>query len=244
MNNEKLLVITSISKTYIIKDLFKKRYKRAVSDVSFSVNRGEIVGILGLNGAGKTTIIKMICGITKPDSGKIEFEGKEIRPFDIDYKKNIGYLGELPYFYPFFTAKQTLEFYGGLSDMDLDDEKIDSVLSTVGILKYKGEKVKNFSKGMMQKLAIATTLIHNPSFLIYDEPTSGLDPIAIRDIRNLLLFLKNEGKTILLSSHSISEVEKICDKVIIIKEGKLSLIIEKEKWLDNNLEDIFVNYAV
>ena len=239
-----ILEINSISKTYIIKELFKKRHKKAVDNVSFNVKKGEITAILGLNGAVKTTIIKIICGITKSDCGIIRFNGKEVNYTDVEYKKNIGYLPELPYFYGYFTAKQTLKFYMGISGCSYDEKKIDEVLYMVGMIKHKNEKVKNYSKGMMQRLAIATTLISDPDFLIYDEPTTGLDPISIKDVRNLIVFLKNSGKTILLSSHSISEVEKICDRVIILKEGKVSLIIEKENWIDKNLEEIFIRYAV
>jgi ABC-2 type transport system ATP-binding protein len=244
MIDENTLIINSISKTYKIKELFKIRYKKAIENISFDVKKGEILGILGLNGAGKTTIIKIICGITKPDCGSIEIMGRGIRYGDIDYKKKIGYLPEFPYFYPYLTGLETLKFYAGLSLSSFDMNKIDKILFLVGLEKYKNDKVKNYSKGMMQRLAIATTLIHNPDFLIYDEPTSGLDPLSIRDIRNILLSLKNESKTILLASHSISEVEKICDRVMILREGKINKIIKKNEWIGDNLEEIFIKYAL
>ncbi len=242
MNNI-ILSLNNVSKNYLIKGFLKQKKICALKNVNFEIYENEIVGLLGLNGAGKTTIIKLICGIISPDEGEIKIFNKTINRFNIEYKKNIGYLPEIPYFYPYFTAEDTIRFYYVLSKRGeaINKERIDEVLKLVNLHQRKNERIKNFSKGMVQKLSIASSLIHNPELLIYDEPTSGLDPISIKDIRNILISLKKEGKTILLSSHSISEVEKICDRVIIIDGGVVKKIIRKEEWEKNELEKIFID---
>lgn len=232
----------NVFKSYIIKGFLKNKTIRALNGVSFKVNKKEIVGLFGLNGAGKTTIIKLICGLLTFDSGAVEVFENPINLKSVEYKKLIGYIPELPYFYPFSTAKNTLDFYYSLSSGGFkNNEKTEEVLRLVGLYERRDEKIKNFSKGMMQRLAIACSLVHDPELLVYDEPTSGLDPISIREIRNIILGLKEKGKTVILSSHSISEAEKICDRVIILHKGEIKKIINKQDWADYDLEKIFID---
>jgi ABC-2 type transport system ATP-binding protein len=240
-NENTAVEFENVSKSYKIKGFLKNKEIRAIDDISFKINTGEIVGLLGLNGAGKTTIIKLICGLIFSDSGKVSVLNSYVNLREVGYKTKIGYIPELPYFYPFSKAIETLEFYYSLSFLDIDKDKIEKTLVSVGLGDKKYDKIKNFSKGMMQKLAIACSIIHNPQLLVYDEPTSGLDPLSIREIRNIIVKLKEEGKTVLISSHSISEVEKICDRVIIIHKGRIRKTIEKSQWLNDDLEKIFVD---
>lgn len=235
-----ILKFENVKKIYKIPSFIKPVYRTAIENINFSIKKNTIVGLLGLNGAGKTTIIKLICGLIRPTSGKIYMYGKDISNMDIGYKAKIGYLPELPYFYPYYTPYLALKFYASLSQIECDNTKIDDILKKVNLYEFKNEKIKNFSKGMMQKLGLAQAIIHNPEFLVLDEPTSGLDPIAIKEMRTLLVELKNNSKTILLSSHSISEVEKICDEVLIISKGRIVKTLVKDMWQGKNLEDIFV----
>lgn len=240
--NENIVVVDSISKVYKKKKFIRSEFKKAIDCVSFSIKRGEILGLLGLNGAGKTTIIKLICGIISLTSGNIKIFGEDVGGINI--KRRIGYLPELPYFYPYMTPLDSLIYYGSLSGMknSLIKESATKILCKVGLEKNINTKNSEFSKGMLQRLGIAQILLHNPDLLIMDEPVSGLDPIAIKDIRNLMIELNNEGKTIFLSSHSISELEKVCHRVIILNNGRIHSIINKDNWQNssNSLEDIFV----
>jgi len=239
---DEVVSFNSVSKIYKKSGFIKSILVPAITDISFIVNKGEIVGLLGLNGAGKTTIIKLICGIIKPTKGNIKLFGSDKT---IELKKKIGYLPELPYFYPYLTPLNSLIYYGKLSGLSSEnlEEKAIKILKKVGLGQKIYSRNYEFSKGMLQRLGIAQALLHNPEFLILDEPVSGLDPIAIKDIRNLILELNGEGKTIFLSSHSISELEKVCHRVFILNMGKIHYIIEKREWenASGKLEDIFVN---
>ncbi|MBP7795331.1 MAG: ABC transporter ATP-binding protein [Elusimicrobiales bacterium] len=240
MKSDNIIFFNNVSKKYRIPGFIKHRYITAVDGLSFEVKKGEFVGLLGLNAAGKTTTMKLISGIVKPDSGVVEVFGSLTSVGNVEYKKRIGYLCELPYFYPYLTARKTLEFYYSISSDVTKSDDINSVLSEVGLLERADDKIKGFSKGMMQRLAIACSIIHNPDLLILDEPASGLDPLSINDIRNLLLKLNENGKTIFLSSHSISDVEKICKRVIIMYGGKIIKEMERKDWENSDLEKIFI----
>jgi len=239
---DEVVVFNSVSKIYKKSGFIKNILVPAITEVSFAVKKGEIAGLLGLNGAGKTTIIKLICGIIKPTKGNIEIFGDNE---NIEFKKKIGYLPELPYFYPHMTPLDSLIYYGKLSGLDSENlkERGAEILKKVGLGQKAHSRNCEFSKGMLQRLGIAQALLHNPDFLVMDEPVSGLDPIAIKDIRNLMLELNAEGKTIFLSSHSISELEKVCQRVFILNTGKIHSIIEKKEWENSagKLEDIFVS---
>lgn len=216
------------------KNLIKKYNKTTVvSNLSFHVNRGEVYGLLGANGAGKTTTIKMILGLTPKDSGEINM------PNGI----SIGYSPETPYFYPFLTGYEILVFFSKIQKIHKAEAKqqIESILEKVGLTSSAHKKVKTYSKGMLQRLAVGQSLLGNPDLLILDEPTSGLDALGRLEMKNLILELKQEGKTILLNSHILSDVEKVADRAIILKEGiQLAEVDLRNKDLNVNLEEIFI----
>jgi len=193
----------------------------AVDDLSFQVEQGEIFGFIGPNGAGKTTTIKMLLGLLFPSSGKLTVLGKPAG--DIEAKKRISYLPESPYFYEHMTGVEVLDFYCKLFKMSAAarKSKIGELLEQVGLTKDGNRALRQYSKGMLQRIGIAQSLINDPDLLIFDEPTSGLDPIAHKDIQDLIRSLKEQGKTVFVSSHQLSDIESVCDRVAIINRGKL-----------------------
>lgn len=193
----------------------------AVQNLSFEVNRGEVFGFLGRNGAGKTTTIKMICGLLLPTSGKAYINGIEtVDPYS---RKNLGYLPEQPYFYEYLTPQETIHFYCRLKGLDSKEREQEWFrLSELLDLKPIADiRLKNFSKGMRQKIGFAIALVGNPDLLILDEPMSGLDPVGRKHIRELIQQQKELGKTIFFSSHVLSDVELLCDRVGVLSRGKL-----------------------
>ncbi|BDI31824.1 ABC transporter ATP-binding protein [Capsulimonas corticalis] len=210
------------AKAIEIKNLVKK-YKSvvAVNDISLDVYEGEIFGFLGPNGAGKTTTIKTLLGLIFPSSGDVRVLGKPAG--DIDVKLKVSYLPESPYFYEHMSAREVVGFYGSLFGLTgaAKNKRVDYLLDLVGLQKDSSKPLRAFSKGMLQRVGIAQALINDPKLLFFDEPTSGLDPVAHRDIRDLIVRLKNEGRTIFLSSHQLSDVELVCDRVSILNRGKI-----------------------
>ena len=190
-----------------------------VDNLNLHVEEGEIFGFLGPNGAGKTTTIKMLLGIISPSSGEGYVLGKEIG--DMDVHKIISYVPERPYYYEYMTGMEILKFYGslfGITDVSL----MESLLEKVGLHKDKSKTISQFSKGMQQRIGLAQALLNDPKLLFLDEPTGGLDPIAHREIRDIILNTRDEGRTVFISSHELSEVELICDRVAIINYGKIA----------------------
>jgi ABC-2 type transport system ATP-binding protein len=211
--------IDGLTKTY--KLLTRKEPVNAVSNLNLEVEEGEIFGFLGPNGAGKTTTIKMLLGLAYPTSGSASLLGKPAG--DIEMKRQISYLPETPYFYDYMTGEEVLTFYGRLfrlKEAELQG-KITELLKTVGLYADRKKTLNQYSKGMLQRIGIAQALVNDPKLLVLDEPTSGLDPLAHSDIRDLILRLKAEGKTVFLSSHQLSDVEMVCDRVSILNHGKL-----------------------
>jgi ABC-2 type transport system ATP-binding protein len=201
----------------------------AVDDLSLQVNDSEIVGIIGHNGAGKSTTLKMIAGLIEPTSGSIRVMGRDIQKESVKVKKQIGYLPEESPLYENMTPRQYLTFFSELYQMPhkKTTARIDQLLDSLN-LPQKDKLTGEFSKGMKRKTAIARALLHDPDLLILDEPNSGLDPLTSFFIINYLKTLKNEGKTILLSAHNLFHVEFICDRVAIIKNGKLVIFDKME----------------
>jgi ABC-2 type transport system ATP-binding protein len=193
----------------------------AVNDISFSVRQGEIFGFIGPNGAGKTTTIKMLLGLLFPTSGKAQVLGMPAG--DIQTKERISYLPESPYFYEHMTAVEVLDFFCRLFKIKGKERKskIDELLQRVGLAEDANRTLRQYSKGMLQRIGVAQALINDPDLLFFDEPTSGLDPIAHKDIQDLIISLKAQGKTVMLSSHQLSDVERVCDRVAIINRGKI-----------------------
>ncbi|MBX2992507.1 MAG: ABC transporter ATP-binding protein [Bacteroidetes bacterium] len=210
----------SLTKTY--SDFVNKRLSvTALNDFTISVERGQIFGLLGPNGAGKTTFIKILLGLVNATSGRANILGTLLP--DVKVRERIGYLPENHRYPGYLTGEQVMLLFGGLSGMNPADIKsrAPSLLKLVGMEQWAKMKVKKYSKGMMQRLGLAQSLINNPEVLFLDEPTDGVDPVGRKEIRDVLKNLKSEGKTIFLNSHLLSEVELISDKVAILDKGKL-----------------------
>ncbi|MDI6844374.1 MAG: ABC transporter ATP-binding protein [Anaerosomatales bacterium] len=201
---------------------FLGKEKEAVRDVSITVARGTIHGVLGPNGAGKTTTLKMLLGLVRPSAGRFEIMGADARV--LSSRRHVGFLPEQPYFPVHLTAMQAMRFYGALTGVPADtlDEEAATLLARVGLADAARVELRKFSRGMLQRLGIAQALLGSPSVVVLDEPASGLDPIGQRDVRNLMLDLRANGTTVLLSSHQLSEVEAVCDRVTIINRGAVA----------------------
>jgi ABC-2 type transport system ATP-binding protein len=193
----------------------------AVSDLSIEVTEGEIYGFLGPNGAGKTTTIKMLLGLIFPTAGSAEVLGRPAG--DLEMRRRVSYLPESPYFYDHLTGVELLDFYGRLFGLPARDRtrRVHELMELVGLKNDKAKHLKQYSKGMLQRIGIAQALVNDPALLILDEPTSGLDPVAQLEIRYLIQSLQDQGKTIFLSSHQLKDVEEICSRVSILNYGRL-----------------------
>lgn len=213
-----VIIAENLCKTF--RDFWGRPKVRAVDNVSFVVNSGEVFGLLGPNGSGKSTTLKMILGLLHPTHGRLEVLGRW--PRDVQNKSRIGYLPEESYLYPYLTCEETLFFYGRLFDLppDLLRDRIEQLLGMIGLRHARGRLVGEFSKGMMRRIGLAQALINDPDLVILDEPTSGLDPIACRQVKDLILALARRGKTILLSSHLLADVEDVCDRILILYDGR------------------------
>ncbi|MBS6007799.1 MAG: ATP-binding cassette domain-containing protein [Clostridium baratii] len=232
-----------------IKNLTKKFKKSTVvDDVSFRVNPGEIVGLLGENGAGKTTTLRMISTMLKITSGEAVVNNFSADKEPIKVRNEIGILfgGDVG-LYDRLTARENIKYFAnlyGMSDKDAD-VRIDELAKKFNMEEYIDKKVSKFSRGMKQKVSIARSIVHSPSVMLFDEPSTGLDVTAARTIQDFILDCKKENKTILFSSHSMREVEKLCDRVVIINKGKLledcSIDDLKEKYNNDDLEEVFVS---
>lgn len=218
----------------------------ALKDVSFSVPRGEVLGLLGENGAGKTTTLRILATMLRPTKGTAILNGNDILKNQQAVRKEIGILfgGEMG-LYDRLTAKENITYYARLNDMDENkiEERTDYLVKILDMEEYIGRRVGKFSKGMKQKVAIARSIIHNPPIMLFDEPTAGLDVTAARTIHSFIGECRREGKTVVFSSHSMAEVEKICERVAIIHKGVIvekGLIEDLKTKYNKNLEDLFV----
>ncbi|MBI4678244.1 MAG: ABC transporter ATP-binding protein [Elusimicrobia bacterium] len=236
---EAVLSLTAVTKVYVSSHLGRKTVSRGVSDLDLEVRPGEVFGLLGLNGSGKTTTFKLALGLLKPTSGAVRVLG--LPPSEPRALAELGFLPELPYFPGFMTPAEILGFYGGLSGLPEAGlrDRVEAVLKLVGLSASSGRRMGEFSKGMVQRVGLAQAILHDPSLVILDEPVSGLDPLAIKDFRDLLQDLNGRGKTILISSHSISELEKLCHRVGILKEGRLARVLGRDEW-SGGLEEKFI----
>jgi len=194
---------------------------KAVDNLNLDVKEGEIYGFLGPNGAGKTTTILMLLGILRPTRGRIYLLEEELTKNFLSLKRRIGVVSEKQYLYKEMAAGEYLDFFADLYGVKDKKKKIDQLLKSVGLLEVKNRKLRAFSRGMQQKLGFARALLHDPELLLLDEPVSGLDPTGIKQVRNLIEKENKKGRTIFISSHLLSEVEKLCREVAIINEGKL-----------------------
>ncbi len=200
----------------------RKRYGRqqAVSDVSFQVDRGEVVGLLGPNGAGKTSVIKMLLGLVHPDAGEVMLLGAPAS--DPAARARVGYLPELFRYQPWLDASELLALHVRLSGIDVTAHDQRECLALVGLADRAGDRLGGFSKGMQQRLGLAVALVAGPQLVVLDEPTSALDPLGRADVRDIVLELKGRGVAVLLNSHLIGEVERVCDRVVILDRGQVA----------------------
>lgn len=214
-------VVAAQDLTKIFKDFWHRDRARAVDGISFHINPGEIFGLLGPNGSGKSTTIKLMLGLLKRTRGRLMVFGKG--PSEVATKKRIGYLPEESYLYPFLNARETLDYYGKLFQLDrrTRERRIDELLEMVGLTAVQHRQIREYSKGMQRRIGIAQALINDPEFLILDEPTTGLDPIGTRQVKDLILELGRRGKTVLLSSHLLADVEDCVDRMVILYGGKI-----------------------
>ena len=207
--------------TKIFKDFWGRPKAKAVDDVDFEVRRGEVFGLLGPNGSGKSTTVKMLLGLLYPTKGHIEVFGHS--PRHVAIKSRIGYLPEESYLYRYLDSNETLNFFGSLFDLPNKERRrrAEQLLEMVGLNQVRRRMVGEFSKGMQRRIGLAQALINDPDLVILDEPTSGLDPIGCREVKDLILALARRGKTVILSSHLLADVEDVCDRVVIYYGGRV-----------------------
>ena len=221
MADNKVPIVKSVGLTKIFRDFWNRPKARAVNDIDFEINEGEVLGLLGPNGSGKSTTVKMILGLLYPTAGALTVFGRS--PKAVEIKKNIGYLPEESYLYKHLTAAETLDFFGSLFNLSKEErqQRTEQLLDMVGLSHVRRRPVGEFSKGMARRIGLAQAMINDPDFLILDEPTSGLDPIGCKEVKDLIMLLKKRGKTVLITSHLLSDVEDICDRAIILYGGKI-----------------------
>jgi ABC-2 type transport system ATP-binding protein len=254
---ETVLQIRDLHKSF--KTGFIPKEKKILNGISLEVHTGEIFGYLGPNGAGKTTTLKCVLGLIFPDKGKIEMFGQS--NLSLHAKEKIGFLPENPYFYDHLTAAEFLSFYSELTRTKKEDKqtRIQTLLKMVGLELAAGLQLRKFSRGMLQRIGLAQALINDPSLVFLDEPLGGLDPLGRKEIRDVIIRLKGEGKTVFLSSHILQDIEMICDRVAILVEGRIinqgflqDLISEKVKVTEitisgiqtDDLDDMGDRYSV
>ncbi len=218
------VVVSVRGLTKVFKDFWNRPKARAVDDVDFDVRRGEVFGLLGPNGSGKSTTVKMLLGLLYPTKGHIEVFGHS--PRHVATKSRIGYLPEESYLYRYLNSRETLDFFGNLFHLDKAERnnRAEQLLEMVGLSQTRTRAVGEFSKGMQRRIGLAQALINDPDLVILDEPTSGLDPIGCREIKDLIIALARRGKTVILSSHLLSDVEDVCDRVVIYYGGKVQAL--------------------
>jgi ABC-2 type transport system ATP-binding protein len=244
--NSAIVEITDLKKVFYL-GFFRKRVD-AVKKVSFSVQEGEIFGLLGPNGAGKTTTIKTMMGLIRPSSGKIQLSG--IDSSNPNARASVGYLPENPYFHEYLNPLELLTFHGKLAGMSTASirERRELLIEKVGLKDAAKRPLRKFSKGMLQRIGVALALISDPKILILDEPMSGLDPVGRRFMVDLMSDLNRQGKTILFSSHILSDVERLCRRVVILNKGEVAAqgsieeLLKDEKDI-STFEDLFMRKA-
>src|SRR5881394_1856737 len=215
------VVIETRSLTKIYRDFWGRQKVRALSALDLQIRRGEIFGLLGPNGSGKSTTIKLLLGLLFPTSGQALVFGKDAT--EVTKNERVGYLPEESYLYKFLNAEETLDFYGRLFDMpaSVRQQRSNELIEMVGLNWARRRQLREYSKGMTRRIGLAQALINDPELILLDEPTSGLDPIGTREMKDLILRLRSEGKTILMSSHLLDDVQDVCDRIAILHQGEL-----------------------
>ena len=215
------VVIETRNLTKVYRDFWGRQKVRALKALDLEVKQGEIFGLLGPNGSGKTTTIKLILGLLFPTSGEALVFGKDAS--DVSKNERVGFLPEESYLYKFLNAEETLDFYGRLFDMSahVRKQRVDQLIEMVGLEWARRRQLKEYSKGMTRRIGLAQALINDPELIILDEPTTGLDPIGTREMKDLILRLREEGKTVLMCSHLLADVQDVCDRIAILYQGEL-----------------------
>ena len=218
-SGETVVQTRALSKVY--RDFWGRQKVRALKSLDLEVKRGEVFGLLGPNGSGKTTTIKLLLGLLFPTEGEALLFGKDAS--DVSKNERLGYLPEESYLYRFLNAEETLDFYGRLFDMpaDVREQRIDDLIKMVGLDRARKRQLQEYSKGMTRRIGLAQALINDPELILLDEPTSGLDPIGTREMKDMILRLKSEGKTVVMCSHLLADVQDVCDRIAILHQGEL-----------------------
>lgn len=219
MSEETVIQTRALTKVY--RDFWGRQKVRALKGLDLEVKRGEVFGLLGPNGSGKTTTIKLVLGLLFPTEGEALVFGKTAT--DVGKNERIGYLPEESYLYRFLNAEETLDFYARLFDMSPEtrQERVDALIKQVGLDTARKRQLQEYSKGMTRRIGLAQALINDPDLILLDEPTSGLDPIGTREMKDMILRLKDEGKTIVMCSHLLADVQDVCDRIAILHQGEL-----------------------
>ncbi|MBI3291319.1 MAG: ABC transporter ATP-binding protein [Elusimicrobia bacterium] len=242
-NTGNAIVVDHVTKVYRSRHLGRLRLTVGVTDLTFAVREGELFGLLGLNGSGKTTTIKLILGLLFPTHGALSLFGHPLSHREA--RSLVGYLPEIPSLYRYLTAEEILRLYGELSELPSTvlPRRIDEALALVHLEEHRRRRLQEFSKGMLQRVGIAQALLHDPPLLIFDEPITGLDPLGLKEMRQIIVMLNQRGKTVFFSSHSISEVERICHRVGILVRGRLARILDQAEWSQREgaLEALFMD---
>ncbi len=219
MSEEIVIQTRALSKVY--RDFWGRQKVRALKSLDLEIRRGEVFGLLGPNGSGKTTTIKLILGLLFPSAGEALVFGKSAT--NVGKNERLGYLPEESYLYRFLNAEETLDFYARLFDMtpEVRQERVDALIKQVGLDKARKRQLQEYSKGMSRRIGLAQALINDPDLILLDEPTSGLDPIGTREMKDMILRLKDEGKTVVMCSHLLADVQDVCDRIAILHQGEL-----------------------
>ena len=215
------VVIETRNLTKVYRDFWGRQKVRALKALDLEIRRGEVFGLLGPNGSGKTTTMKLLLGLLFPTSGQALIFGQDAT--DVTKNERIGYLPEESYLYKFLNAEETLDFYGRLFNMRsmVRRQRAADLIEMVGLSWAKRRQLKEYSKGMTRRIGLAQALINDPELILLDEPTTGLDPIGTREMKDLILKLRDEGKTVLMCSHQLDDVQDVCDRIGILHQGEL-----------------------
>ncbi len=215
------IVVEAQNLTKVYRDFWGRQKVRALKALDLEIRKGEVFGLLGASGSGKSTTIKLLLGLLFPTSGRALVFGKDAS--EVSKNEKIGYLPEESYLYKFLTAEETLDFYGRLFDMpaNVRKERVNTLIEKVGLTWAKRRQLKEYSKGMTRRIGLAQALINDPDLILLDEPTSGLDPLGTREMKDMILELREQGKTVVMCSHLLGDVQDVCDRIAILYQGEL-----------------------
>jgi len=234
MQAEPVIQIQSLTKIY--RDFWGRKKVRALNSLHLDVYKGEVFGLLGPNGSGKTTTLKCLLGLLFPTDGKITILGKSAS--DVNKNERIGYLPEESYLYRFLNAEETLDFYGRLFNMSAAKrrQRTDELIKQVGLDQARKRQLKEYSKGMTRRIGLAQALINDPDLVLLDEPTSGLDPLGTSDMKDMIRNLRDQGKTVVMCSHLLADVQDVCDRIAILYGGELKVMGQVDELLEDQNE--------